>query len=109
MAAPTLEDVSAQRGLAPSAPQAGMSGPASPGLAAGMGAGAGWPGACGMGLAEKREGAGNKRSGASRRRKAKMYQSLNAMVQVRSETGGCLPAVPLVCGARLCDDRAVLG
>jgi hypothetical protein len=29
---------------------------------------------------EKKEG--NKRSGASRRRKAKMYQSLNAMVQV---------------------------
>jgi len=34
---------------------------------------------------EKREGTGSKRSGASRRRKAKMYQSLNAMVQVSKQ------------------------
>ena len=94
MAAPTLEDINAQRGLPHGAHQPGGMGTAgttSPNLAAGMGAGAGWPGGggYGMGLAEKREGAGNKRSGASRRRKAKMYQSLNAMVQVRGAAVFC--------------------
>jgi len=45
----------------------------------GSGSPGGWGPGAGLGVVEKKEG--NKRSGASRRRKAKMYQSLNAMVQ----------------------------
>jgi len=69
-------------------------------------------GAVGLGLAAhglaglwgtplgKKEGTGNKRSGASRRRKAKMYQSLNAMVQSVLE-GGDTPAADASAAAAL--------